>query len=61
MRRCALPAEIRCQECWAWVPIEDEVCPECGTPMALTSEPRDEDYDRAELSEAWQRRGGGGL
>jgi hypothetical protein len=32
-----------------------EICKECLGP------PREEDYERAEQSEAWQRRGGGGL
>lgn len=42
-----------------WSPAEaDEVliCEEC-----FTQDGPDEDYDRAERSDEWQRRGGGGL
>lgn len=58
-----MPGQRYCECCDKWVPARQYECKECGadTLKAAPDDDRDEDYERAERSEEWERRGGGGL
>lgn len=52
-----------CIPCDKVVPARERECKACGadTDPWPEDDDRDEDYERAERSKAWERRGGGGL